>query len=52
MGEALDFSVQGIPNEDLFRFIKTLPKSGKGFYPNSKFVHIDNRNNNGRKKYS
>jgi len=43
---ALDFHVRGVPNKDLFEFVKTLPSAGAGFYPNSSFVHMDVRNEN------
>jgi len=40
---AMDISVSGVRNEDLFRFCRTLDDAGCGYYPNSKFVHIDAR---------
>jgi hypothetical protein len=40
---AMDISVMGIRNEDLFRFCRTLADVGCGYYPNSKFVHVDVR---------
>lgn len=44
-GEAMDMRVKGIPNKIFFRWAKDhLHNSGKGFYPNSSFVHIDARN--------
>ncbi|HET9956294.1 MAG TPA: DUF882 domain-containing protein [Polyangiaceae bacterium] len=42
-GQALDLYVQGVPNEDLFRFCRTLSDAGCGFYPNHPFVHVDVR---------
>ena len=42
-GRALDLYVTGVDNEDLFRFCHTLNDVGCGFYPNSKFVHVDVR---------
>ncbi len=42
-GRALDISVQGVPNEDLFSFCRDLPDTGCGYYPNEKFVHVDVR---------
>lgn len=42
-GRATDVHVMGVANADLFRFCRTLPDVGCGFYPNSKFVHIDVR---------
>jgi uncharacterized protein YcbK (DUF882 family) len=38
LGRAMDFRV-----EELFTFIKELPKAGAGYYPNSVFVHMDTR---------
>jgi Peptidase M15 len=40
---AVDISVVGIPNAALFTFCRTLKDVGCGFYPNSKFVHVDAR---------
>lgn len=42
-GRALDFHLDGVSNEDLVAFCKTLPDTGCGFYPNSVFVHVDAR---------
>lgn len=42
-GRALDFRVEGVANRELYEFIKTLPKTGAGYYPNSTFVHLDTR---------
>ena len=42
-GRAIDFRVEGVRNEDVVTFCKTLPDTGCGFYPNSSFVHIDVR---------
>src|SRR6188768_866371 len=42
-GRALDLYVAGIDNADLFRYCHTLSDVGCGFYPNSKFVHVDVR---------
>jgi hypothetical protein len=33
----------GVHNADLFRFCRSLDDVGCGFYPNSKFVHVDVR---------
>jgi len=46
LGRAMDLRVRGIPNRQLFSFIKTLPNVGAGYYPNSTFVHMDVRNSN------
>jgi uncharacterized protein YcbK (DUF882 family) len=43
LGRALDFRVQGIRNEELRDFCRTLPDTGCGYYPNSTFVHLDVR---------
>ncbi len=40
---AMDINVLGIPNTALFQFCRTLDDVGCGFYPNSKFVHLDVR---------
>jgi Bacterial protein of unknown function (DUF882) len=42
-GRALDFKLDGVKNEDIVAFCKTLPDTGCGYYPNSLFVHIDAR---------
>lgn len=43
LGHAVDFSVDGVPNEALRDFLRTLPNVGVGYYPNSSFVHLDVR---------
>jgi hypothetical protein len=40
---AMDISVYKVPNTALFEFCRTLDDVGCGFYPNSKFVHVDVR---------
>jgi hypothetical protein len=42
-GRALDFRVEGVKNEDVVAFCKTLVDTGCGYYPNSSFVHLDVR---------
>jgi hypothetical protein len=42
-GRALDLRIEGVTNEALVAFCKTLPDTGCGYYPNSLFVHIDVR---------
>ncbi len=42
-GRAMDISVSGVPNEALFAVCRKLDDVGCGFYPNSKFVHVDIR---------
>jgi uncharacterized protein YcbK (DUF882 family) len=46
-GKALDFRVRGVENLELYNYLKTFPKVGVGYYPNSTFVHLDVRD----KKY-
>ena len=41
--QALDFHLEGVPNEALVDFCKTLENTGCGYYPNSSFVHVDVR---------
>jgi len=41
--QAIDFRVDGVRNEELVAFCKTLPDTGCGYYPNSSFVHLDVR---------
>ncbi len=40
---ALDFRLEGVKNEELVAFCKTLDDTGCGYYPNSSFVHMDVR---------
>jgi hypothetical protein len=42
-GRALDVRIEGVTNEALVAFCKTLPDTGCGYYPNSLFVHVDVR---------
>jgi len=42
-GKALDFRVNGVSNLELYNYLKTFPKVGVGYYPNSTFVHLDVR---------
>jgi hypothetical protein len=42
-GRALDISVEGISNEELLAFVFELPDTGCGYYPRSRFVHVDVR---------
>ena len=41
--QAIDFRIDGVSNEKLVEFCKTLPDTGCGYYPNSSFVHLDVR---------
>jgi uncharacterized protein YcbK (DUF882 family) len=43
IGQAMDLTIDGVPNEEIFAFAKQQHKTGIGFYPNSTFVHIDHR---------
>lgn len=40
---AMDISVMGVSNVSLFELCRTLEDVGCGYYPNSKFVHVDVR---------
>ncbi len=40
---ALDVRIDGVTNEALVEFCKTLADTGCGYYPNSSFVHVDVR---------
>ncbi len=42
-GRAMDIQVYGVRNEALFAYCRKLEDVGCGFYPNSKFVHVDVR---------
>ncbi len=42
-GQAIDFSIVGVPNAALRDYLKTFSKVGVGYYPNSSFVHLDVR---------
>lgn len=42
-GRAMDIQIHGIRNEQLFAFCRKLEDVGCGYYPNSKFVHVDVR---------
>jgi hypothetical protein len=42
-GDALDLRVEGVDNEELSNFARTLEATGVGYYPNSTFVHVDVR---------
>lgn len=41
--KAIDLALDGVKNEDLVAFCRTLPDTGCGYYPNSSFVHVDVR---------
>lgn len=42
-GRALDFRIDGVKDDALVAFCKTLPDTGCGYYPNNVFVHMDVR---------
>lgn len=42
-GRAVDFRIEGVKNEEIVAFCKTLVDTGCGYYPNSSFVHVDVR---------
>lgn len=42
-GRAMDFRIDGVKNEDVVAFCKTINDTGCGYYPNSSFVHMDVR---------
>jgi uncharacterized protein YcbK (DUF882 family) len=43
VGHAVDFRVEGVPNEAVRDYCRTLRNVGVGYYPNSTFVHLDAR---------
>ena len=43
LGQAVDFSIPGVPNAVLRDYCRTLGRVGVGYYPNSSFVHLDVR---------
>lgn len=43
VGKALDFTIEGVPNDVVRDFCMTLDGVGVGYYPNSGFVHLDAR---------
>lgn len=42
-GRAMDIRIEGVENEELVAFCKSIPDTGCGYYPNSSFVHVDVR---------
>lgn len=42
-GRAIDLAVKGISNEELLAWCHELPDTGCGYYPKSRFVHVDVR---------
>lgn len=43
VGRAFDFSIPGVPNAIVRDYLRTLPRVGVGYYPNSTHVHLDVR---------
>ena len=43
LGQAVDFSIPGVPNTVVRDFCRSLGRVGVGYYPNSSFVHLDVR---------
>jgi len=43
LGQAVDFSVLGVPNTVVRDYCRTLGSVGVGYYPNSSFIHLDVR---------
>lgn len=42
-GHAMDLRISGVPDIEVVNFLKTIPGTGVGFYPNSVFFHVDSR---------
>jgi hypothetical protein len=42
-GRAIDFRIEGVEDDEVAAFCKTMKDTGCGFYPNAGFVHIDAR---------
>ncbi len=42
-GRAMDLRVPGVSGKTLWRFCKSISRTGCGYYPNSGFVHMDAR---------
>ena len=43
LGQAVDFSIPGVPNAVVRDYCRSLGRVGVGYYPNSSFVHLDVR---------
>ncbi|HEY5373598.1 MAG TPA: LysM peptidoglycan-binding domain-containing protein [Polyangiaceae bacterium] len=43
LSRAVDFSIPGVDNVVVRDYLRTLPATGVGYYPNSSFVHVDVR---------
>ena len=43
LSRAVDFSIPGVDNVTVRDYLRTLPATGVGYYPNSSFVHLDVR---------
>ena len=42
-GSAIDFRVRGVHPKKVWKYCKRFGRIGLGYYPNSKFVHLDAR---------
>ncbi len=42
-GKAIDFRIEGVPNEELRDYLRGIANVGVGYYPNSTHVHLDVR---------
>ena len=42
-GSAIDFRVRGVPPKKVWKYCKRFDNVGLGWYPNSRFVHLDVR---------
>jgi hypothetical protein len=42
-GRAIDFKIDGVDNQEIVAFCKTMADTGCGFYPTAGFVHVDVR---------
>lgn len=42
-GKAIDLRVDGVDPKEVWAVLRSMPKVGSGYYPNSRFVHLDVR---------
>jgi hypothetical protein len=47
-GQAIDFRIEGVPLDELRAFCASLDHVGVGYYPTSRFVHLDVRQRSAR----
>ena len=50
-GRAIDFHIDGVTNQAVVAFCRTLADTGCGYYPNSSFIHMDVRPPHGGRVY-